>query len=308
MKNYVSFLVSFFFAFILWLIVNLNGEYEENFKAEILVKNIPQEKALKSDYPESINLKVKGQGWKILPLYFFYRPKIIIDLANAQKNLNIHLFNNHRVMFILPRGVQVVSVEPETLNIELDKKATKKVPIALDFEIKKNGYDFAHPPRLNPDSVTITGAESILEKIQNIQTEKIIIEKTQKYEIAKLPLVNPNKRLITLSDETVEVIYSVDQIAEREFNLPVQVINLPQDKEVILFPPEIKVVLRGALSSLVELEYKPNEQDKNLKAFVDYRDVVSDKTGLVKPQVIVPENLKLISTSPEGLSYIIRQK
>jgi hypothetical protein len=83
---------------------------------------------------------------------------------------------------------------------------------------------------------------------------------------------------------------------------------LPQDKEVILFPPEIKVVLRGALSSLVELEYKPNEQDKNLKAFVDYRDVVSDKTGLVKPQVIVPENLKLISTSPEGLSYIIRQK
>ncbi len=308
MKNYVSFLVSFSFAFILWLIVNLNGNYEENFKAEILIKNIPQEKALKSDYPESINLKVKGQGWKILPLYLFYHPKIIIDLTNIQKNLNIHIINNHRVMFILPSGVQVISVEPETLSIELDKKATKKVPILLDFEIKKNGYDFANPPRLNPDSVTITGAESILEKIQNIRTGKITIEKVQKYEIVKLPLVNPNKRLITLSNETVEVIYSVDQIVEREFNIPVQVINLPQDKEVILFPPEIKIVLRGALSSLVELEYKPNEQNRNIKAFVDYQDVVNDKTGLVKPQVIVPENFKLISFSPEVLSYIIRQK
>lgn len=35
MKRYVSFIVATLFAFFLWFAVNLNGEYEENFKAKI---------------------------------------------------------------------------------------------------------------------------------------------------------------------------------------------------------------------------------------------------------------------------------
>ncbi len=305
MKNYVSFLVSIFAAFILWLAVNFNGEYEDDFKAEIVIKNLSSEKAIKSDYPDFVNIRLKGQGWKLLPFYFFSRPQVIVDMSNVQRSLNAKLSANHHIRFSIPKNVQVIAVDPETLNIELDRNIGRKVPIFLQYEIEKDNYSFSYPPKIYPDSVLISGAESIVSKIDSVLTEKISVKMAGEYK-TKLKLLNPNKKLVKLSDETVDVLLYIDQIVEREFTISVQVEGLPSDKEVILFPPDVRVVIRGALSRLIEINN--SNKDALIKAFVNYRDVLNDKTGLVKPQIITPENLKLVSVSPEGLEYIIRQK
>lgn len=309
MKTYISFLVSIFVAFVLWMVVNLNGEYEENFKARVVIKNLNPEKAISSDYPDIVNLRVRGQGWKILPFYFFAQPQIFIDMSNAGKTLNVNLLADHRVKFSLPENVRIVMVEPEILKIELEEKGERRVPVAFKYEIKKDAYGFVYPPRLSPDSVVISGARSIVSKIDSISTEKISIERAGEYRI-KLSLENPNKKLIKLNHDFVEANFRVEQIVEREFTVPVQVIGLPSDKEVIFFPPDVRVVVRGALSKLVEIsgEYFTAGKDTSIKALINYRDVLNDKTGLVKPQIVISEGLELVSVSPEGLEYIIRQK
>ncbi len=308
MKNYVSLIVSIFFSFFLWVVVNLNGEFEENFKSRVVIKNLSPDKAIKNDYPEFVNLKVRGQGWKLLPFYFITQPQVIVDLENVHKNLNVNLFNNNRVKFSMPKDVRIVQIEPETLIFEIDKRISKKVPVVFDYEVEKENHDLVQPPKLVPDSVGISGAESIVSKINSISTEKFIIQKSGQNIKVKLPLINPNYKLVKLSDEFVNVSFSVEQIVEREFTVPVQIINVPADKEIILFPPDVRVVIRGALSKIVEISSETHQSDTLIKAFVSYRDVIEDKTGLVKPQVMIPENFKLVSVSPEGLEYIIRQK
>lgn len=309
MKNYISLLLSIFAAFILWLVVNLNGEYEENFKAKIVIKNLDPKRAIKTEYPDVVDLRLKGQGWKLLPFYFFSSPQIFIDLSNVHQGLKLNLSSNHRIYVSLPENVRVVAVNPETLSIELDKKIERKVPIKLKFQIKEDNYGFAYQPKLNPDSVTISGAESIISKVEFISTKEISIEKTGKYKL-NLPLVNPSEKLIKLSEDYVQANFEVEQIVEREFTIPVQAVDVPSDKEVLFFPSNVKVVVSGALSKLVELNPADftSDKDASIKAFVNYRDVVNDKAGLVKPQIIIPENLKLVSVRPEGLEYIIRQK
>lgn len=308
MKNYISLLFSILVAFILWLVVNLNGEYEENFKAKIVIKNLHPQRAIKTDYPDVVNLKVKGQGWKLLPFYFFSSPQISIDLSNVHQGLKLNLSMDHRVHF-LSENVHLIEVNPETLSIELDKKIERKIPIELKFEIKKDNYGFAYPPKLIPDSVTVSGAESIVSKIGSILTKEVTIEKTGKYKL-KLYLVNPYEKLLKLSDNYVQANFEVEQIVEREFTVPVQAIGVPIDKEVLLSPSSVRVVVRGALSKLVEINAGSfiGEKDTLIKALVSYSDIINDKTGLVKPQIIIPGNLKLVSVSPEGLGYIIRQK
>ncbi len=305
MKRYVSFIVATLFAFFLWFAVNLNGEYEENFKAKIIIKNLQPEKAIKVDYPEFVNLRVKGQGWKILPFYFFSRPYITIDLSNVGWRLQVNLLNDRRVHISLPSDVYLIQVEPESLKLEFDRKVEKKVPVVFLHEIKDNNSDFAYPPRVFPDSVTISGAESIVSSIESISTKKLLIEKLGQETETNIELLNPNERLLKLSHNSVRVKFLVEQVAEREFTIPVEVTEIPPDKEVILFPPDIRVVVRGTLSKLVSAEANINT---TIKALVSYRDVVNDKTGLVRPRIILPEYFNLISVSPEGLEYIIRQK
>ncbi len=309
MKNYISFLLSIFAAFILWLVVNLNGEYEGNFKAKIVIKNLDPKKAIKTEYPDVVDLRLKGQGWKLLPFYFFSTPQIFIDLSNVHQGLKLNLSSNHRIHVSLPENVRVLAFNPETLSIELDKKIERKVPVELKFQIKGDNYGFTYPPKLNPDSVTISGAESIVSRIESISTKEISIEKMGKYRL-NLPLVNPFDKLVKLSENYVQANFEIEQIVEREFIVPVQAINVPSDKEVLFFPSNVKVVVSGALSKLVEVNFGDFTSDKDalIKAFVSYHDVVNDKTGLVKPQIIIPENLKLVSVRPEGLEYIIRQK
>lgn len=305
MKNYVSFILSILFAFFLWFAVNLNGEYEENFKARIVIKNLHPEKAIKVDYPEFVDLKVKGQGWKILPFYFFSRPHMTIDLSNVQSRLYINLLNDRRVHISLPQNVYLIQVEPESLKLEFDRRVEKKVPVVFSYETKSSNGDFAYPPRIFPDSVVISGAESIVSRIESISTKKLLIEKLGQEIETNVELLKPNDKLIELSQDFVRVKFLVEQVAEREFTIPVEVTEVPADKEVILFPPDIRVVVRGTLSRLVSAE---TNVDTTIKALISYRDVVNDKTGLVRPQIILPEYLELVSVSPEGLEYILRQK
>lgn len=305
MKKYVSFIASTLFAFFLWFAVNLNGEYEGNFKARIIIKNLQPEKAIKVDYPEFVNLKVKGQGWKILPFYFFSQPYITIDLSNVRWGLHINLLSDRRVHISLPDNIDLIQVEPESLKLEFDRRLDKKVPVVFLYEIKGNNIDFAYPPRIFPDSVTISGAESIVSKIESVSTKKFLIEKLGHEVEARVELLNPNEKLLKLSHNFVQVKFLVEQVAEREFTIPVEVIEVPPDKEVILSPSDIRVVVRGTLSRLVSVEAN---MDTTIKALISYWDVVNDKTGLVRPRIILPEYFKLISVSPEGLEYIIRQR
>ncbi len=309
MKNYVTFIVSIFVSFLFWVVVNLNGEFEDNFKSKIVIKNLSPDKAIRNDYPEFVNLRIRGQGWKLLPFYFITSPQVIVDLENVvNKNFNVNLTNNSRVKFLIPKDVRIVRVEPETLSFEIDKKISKKVPVVFNYEIKRENHDLVQLPKITPDSVIVSGAESIVSKINSISTEKFLIQKSGQNIKVKLSLVNPDHKLVKLSDDFVEVSFSVEQLVEREFTVPVQVTDLPIDKEVILFPPDVKVVIRGGLSKIVEISSESYLRDTLIKAFVSYRDVIEDKTGLVKPHVIIPENFKLVSVSPEGLEYIIRQK
>lgn len=305
MKRYVSFIISFAFAFLLWLIINLNGEYEDSFKARILIKNLRPEKAIKNDYPEFVNIRLKGRGWKILPFYFLSKPHVSIDLSNIHKTLHLNLLNNPRVQISLPKDVNFVGIEPDTLSFELEQRMEKKVPVVLSYELKDENKSFAYPPKIFPDSVVVSGPESMVSKIDSVFTDKILIDKIGQEVNTKVKILNPNQKLIKISSDFAQVKFLVEQIVEREFVVAVHVTGIPADKEVILFPPDIKVVVRGTISKVVPLEL---DKDTVIKVLVSYHDVLNDKTGLVKPQIILPEYLKLVSFSPEGLEYIIRQK
>ncbi|MDO8550592.1 MAG: hypothetical protein Q7S39_10655, partial [Ignavibacteria bacterium] len=107
---------------------------------------------------------------------------------------------------------------------------------------------------------------------------------------------------MTYDVSNVTVNLDVQKIVDKNFdNLPVSVLDIPSDREVVLLPNRISIGVRGGINILGKLN------EDQLKAFVYYRDVVLDTLGNVAPYVKSPQNTSLIYTRPERLRYIIKK-
>ena len=100
----------------------------------------------------------------------------------------------------------------------------------------------------------------------------------------------------------MEVHLDVQRIVDKSIdNIKVEVIDVPEDRDVVLLPNTISCSVKGGINVLGKL----TAQDFN--AFVYYRDVLLDTLGSVGPTIQHPENVELLSRKPDRIRYIIKK-
>ena len=105
----------------------------------------------------------------------------------------------------------------------------------------------------------------------------------------------------TYNVSSVEVSLDVQQIVDKQFDdISVEVLNIPQGKEVVLLPNKFSINVRGGIEILGRLN------KDQFQAHVKYQDLVRDTTGSVTPYIELPNNVTLQYLKPERLRYIIR--
>jgi hypothetical protein len=76
---------------------------------------------------------------------------------------------------------------------------------------------------------------------------------------------------------------------------------VPSNREVILIPPRIELVVRAGIKQLSNL----STNDFHVTA--DYSVILTDTTGTVEPQIAAPPGVQVVRRRPERLTYIIRK-
>jgi hypothetical protein len=95
---------------------------------------------------------------------------------------------------------------------------------------------------------------------------------------------------------------NVQPYAEKVFSgLTIELRTPPQNREVILLPPRIDIVVRGGIRQLASLT------NEDFQPIVEYRVVAEDTTGRVEPVVIAPPGIQVVSKKPEKVQYIVRR-
>lgn len=125
------FVVAYIMAMSLWFIVNLNGDYNININVPIETGSIPDDMALIEDLPEFVQVEVTGDGWKLVNL-FNNPPSVLVDITEGEVNL----FDQVRQRFTVEQDVSVLKVQPFVVNIALEPKISKRIPIRLNTDIE----------------------------------------------------------------------------------------------------------------------------------------------------------------------------
>jgi YbbR domain-containing protein len=292
---------SIIFAIILWGSVSLSNDFFASYEIPIKVVNFPQGYTLSTPLPHKISIKVKGQGWKLIGVNLNAEPEYIISSNNDSGRHNINLQNFLSENQWLSSDVEIIDITPDTISFFVERIMSKKVAVEPIIEVEfRPGYSFASNPRIEPDSITIQGPVSSVQKLNSITTEKIALKDLNDFTIQEVSV--QHKPGFTFSENNLKLTLDVQKIVDKNFeDITVEVLDVPRDREVLLLPNKVSVGLRGGINILG----KANPQD--IRLYVNYRDVVLDTLGSIVPKAELPENLRLLYLKPERLRYIIKK-
>jgi len=296
-ESILVFIFAYLIAISLWFAVNLNGIFNITVNMPLEIGSIPNDLAITDELPEYVEVSLSGTA---LPLISLYNnpPSIPIDVEDQE----INLFNQVRQQMNSFQEVEVSKVEPILVTVNLEKKTTKKVPIKFnwDFEFESR-YGLITNPTISPDSISITGAVSQLNSINEWVIQDSVKVTGIKDDIeVQIPIINENPLYdVSLSDITLTA--NVSEFTENEVTVYIRTRDLPRGQNITYNPSSITIRYDVALEQFAEIS-----NETLYAVYVPYRKIQEDETGFVTPDIELIATkyaLKLRTFQPKAVAY-----
>lgn len=294
-EKVIAFSVALFFALCLWFIVNLSRDFNITVEVPIDLSNLPSDVTVSSDIPETASVALTGEGWNLIPVYT-NPPRVLINAESDDVNLTEQLRNQVGVF----SNLNILQVRPSQLTIERERKVSKKIPVRnrTRFELADQ-YGLLSDPVISPDSVTVIGAESVLDEIEYWDTAETEITNINDSINRVVQLESMSG--VTLEPSTVILSMDVAEFTESEIRVPIRTRNLPSGRAVSYNPSSITVRYDVPLDQFSEVQGV-----RLFNAYVDYSLIEEDDLGTIAPDVEIVENnynVRLRSFQPPRVSY-----
>ena len=291
------------FAILLWVSVNMSYEYQIVVHVPLVIENLPPDKAIATPFPKTVQLKLRGNGWRSAALMLGAEPQCIIDVSSLSSRHSLGL-NDIVDRITIPLGIQPVDMKPDSLRFDFDNYTEKRVPVLLNVvTLFRPGYGQVGETTVVPDRITLGGAASLLATIEGWPTARTTLTDVRSPLDAEVPLADSASHYLKLFPQKVRVRMNVQQFAEKTIvGLTVETNDVPQNKEVILIPPKVDVIVRGGVDQLATLG------NEDFGASINYEEIIDDSTGYAEPLVTLPKGVQLVAKRPDRMQFIIRTK
>lgn len=279
-RDWVVFLTSLLLACSIWFIHNLSLKYSDIVEVPVRVTCNLEGHSDRSSNSQVVAARCRMTGYNLVRARAFAR-KGERNVTFAREAMHPRTADSWYVTgkelqevahIIFGESATLEYFLSDTLVFTFPRQECRRVPVRLyaDFQMRPQ-YMMAGDVVIEPDSVTVYGEPSQLEKISSITTEKFYKKDISSGFSGVLKLRKPSKGL-RLSDESVRFSASVSRFVEISRTLPVEVINAPLDKEFIVIPSSVNASFRCAF---------PYSSDplESAGACIDYNDYRESRSG-----------------------------
>ncbi len=281
-------------ALFLWFTLTLRDVHTDTVEVPLRVDNIPADQALVEYPPATVRIQVRGEGFNLMRLRF-NPPVLAVDGSQDEVDLT-------DVAADLGRDVQVENVSPRALTLRKEPLETQRVPVQLRASITTpSTFELLEPPTIQPDSITVAGARSIVEELAYWPTETYEHTNLRDTLETRVALSDTLRGLIRKDRAAVTLRAVSVAFTEGTREIPVRVTGVPSDV-VTLDPSTVRLRYRVALD-----DYGEADRADDLFATVPYDEIRTDTTGFVTPRVNLPTGILIrdVQIEPERLRYYI---
>ena len=292
-RRAIAIAVCFLISAVLWFTFTLQDTHTVSMTIPTTVQNSEGAQALTTLPPEAVSAEVEGGGTSLLRFYWS-DPRVAVGAENGQVSVE------ERVQAQLPRGSRLKSVSPTTLNLSREARLTRTVPVRLCGRVETPAtHDLMHPPRIQPESVRVSGARSLVENVEAWPTERVDVTNLTDSLHRRVALADTLGGLVTRFAESVTLRAQARQFTEGIRSINVRVTGGPENT-VTLDPSSIRVRYR----TLVE-DYQRAQRTDQFYATVSYGQIRADTSGRVDPRLHTPPGLEIrdVEMYPSALRY-----
>lgn len=308
-RDWVALLLALLLAFSTWLIHNLSLKYNDYLTVSVVAQcNIDGHAGQSSNQCEVV-ARCRATGYNVIrkDLFGGRRVKKVVFQPSVMKHKDNDVFYvtstdlleySH---LIFGDDVSVEYFASDTLFFTFPQVDHKRVPVQPVYSVSyRPQYMSVGDMEVTPDSVTVYGEPYRLESIDRVFTQPVKRADLD----ADIQGIIPVEKIRNVRLSTSEVHYSLDvtRYVEMKVKLPVGTHGLPKDKEMVLLPSSVEVVVKCSFPLLAD----PSE---DIGLHVDYDDFLDSISGkcLVKTSAL-PKGVIECDIRPMYVECIVRDK
>lgn len=304
-----AFLVCILLAGGFWFIHALSKTYEETVKVKVEYINLPAERMMPKDLPDSLNAKIQASGFSLLTFQWSsgYDP-IQLDLSRARsigggEYALVTNWKTYSVQSNVGKEIKIIRLYPDTVVISFEGKMEKQVPVRAKAEINcAPMYRIGDSVTVSPSYVTISGPEALLERISYVETEQRTYDDVTTNIDEDVKLVLPDGvTQVSVQPSVVKLHATIGKYTEGRFTIPLNTINVPPNVDLKTFPDKVDVIFQVPVEDFAAI--KP----EMFRAVADYRKVQSGSQSLEVEVVRAPMVIRQLKTEPARVDFIIRK-
>jgi YbbR domain-containing protein len=286
-------LLSLLLAIALWFAVSGEERTETTLTMSLELVNLPRHLVITSEVPPNLQVRVVGTR-SIISKLSQSRLTESIDLTGYKPGRHSYPFGPNSFSF--PRGVQVIRISPNPINLTLATSLTRTLTIKPVIEGRPPaGYEVLET-KTRPEKVMVKGPLTELEDLNYINTLPIDVSHLKEHTVISTDLDFKNLHLSL--KEAVPILAEISIVAKpltRTISgVPVAAVPGPAH----LRPTQVTLTLKGPWQQVKDLKVA------DLKATVDTKDVAPGRHRL-NVSASVPAGVSLIRVQPATVTATV---
>jgi YbbR domain-containing protein len=284
-------------ASLLWLTVAGEHVGERVMRVPLEFHNIPPDLEIVGNPPTSVDVRVRGSSGVISRL----QPgDVVASLELRESRPGSRLVHIEEVR--APYGVEVAQVTPATVSVELEKMASRVVPVVPVLEGEPAPGFVVGRVVSDPATVRVQGPETRVRALAEATTDPIVVTGSRE-RVKDTVTIGLADSAVRLSDPLTTAAVAVEVLPaplEREFSgVPVRWRNLTSGLRAQVLPSVARVVVRGQREGLGGL------RADDIDAFVDLAGLGPGHYNL-RVQVEPSQDFGVASLGPAVVDVIVK--
>lgn len=296
-------------AALAWFISKLSEQYSSTTHFNLVYRNVPDSLLFKESSKKQLEVKLLTSGFQFLR-FNFNRKEVTIDLSKVKKEGNSYYLSQeecrNQIARQLSDAITLLEIEDrEPLYFDLYRKHFKTVPIVpnVDLEFVQN-HILDGKMDINPSEVTLSGPKNEIDSIEVVRTVKSDLKKITADFSFEVALTRSDK-LKNTKYSTYKVLLSgkVSKFSERILEVPVEVVNLPKEWDIKVFPNKVSLLCKAKMDILKGLD------SSDFRIIADFSKV-KDSGNAVLPLELKkkPQDMYNVKLIEQEVEYILKKQ
>jgi len=257
-------------ATIIWFLSALNKNYTTVVKCPIELSYEREGTIEVINPPRNVQVNVSGVGWDLLKQSLsFRRDPLLISVENPLETKRIAGYTIQPLLSQHLGALNLNFVVTDTIFLDIQRLINKKLFTYVDSTSisLRRSHQITSPVRISPDSVTITGHESLISTLGDTLTIIIPQEEINGDYNDKIYIDNFDLSLVSFSPSEIDISFSVSRYISQQADLPIELVNFPMDSSVYIEPG------RARLDFMIQEEMADEFPSTDFVIIADYNNV-----------------------------------